>query len=197
MNSQLLTQAFLATAEMGLNRLLKTDGKAIIQLTQLATKVIAIQTSFTATDPLYVIVTEHGAYLTVHSSQVADCKIIAPAPILLQLLLTTNKEDLLASSSIIIVGKTSIAFTLGRILDSLQPDWHYELSQWVGTVTASTIINSLKAGKEQLAVTINFIKHHMSNIGTNIHFSNEIDKLAKTNPVTDLLSLLKKPFRQS
>lgn len=197
MNSPLLTQALLATAEMGLNRLLKTDSKAIIQLTHLATKVIAIQTSFTATDPLYIIVTEHGVYLTVNSSQVADCKIIAPAPILLQLLLTTNKEDLLASSSIIIVGKTSLAFTLGRILDSLQPDWHYELSQWVGTVTASTIINSLKTGKEQLAVTINFIKHHMANIGTNIHFSNEIDKLAKANPITDLLSLLKKPFRQS
>lgn len=195
--SPILTQAFLATAEEGVTRLLQTDSNAIIRLTLLIPKVIAIQSSTQPDYTLYITPTEQGVYLSTNTNLVADCKIIAPTFILLQLLLTTNKQNLLVNSNILIEGEKDLAFALCKILDDIHPDWYYELSQWFDPVVANTIINSLKASKEQLNMGINIVQQHMANLAGNIPFINGRNKLTDVNPIIDVLSSLQKYFRQS
>lgn len=195
MASSLAAQAILATAEKGLNKLLQLDPIALEQLAQLAGKVIAIH-STTPTYTFFIIFTEQGLYLCSENDATPNSRVTATTPLLFQWLLTKHKQNLIADSRLTLEGETDIVYAFCKLLDNLNPDWQYELSEWFGPAIASLMIESAKMGSQQLQVGFNFIQQQLSSFVEKVTPTMGNQALPK-NPFNDFLSLLQKKFGQS
>lgn len=141
--SILLTQAALAAAETTVNRVLRMDATVQPQLQRLAGKVIAIDIrDWTRT--LYILPSEDGLRLAAHFEADADCTLHAPAFELLRLMLSKDKSRILHGPTVDMDGDSQILMQLSDIMQNLDLDWEYELSQWLGPVATPLIGNGVR-----------------------------------------------------
>ena len=143
----MLTQFALASAESALNRLLQLDSTAPARLAPLAGKVIAIACSMPAIT-VYLIPLEAGIQLAKQWHAPADCTLSAPAPLLLKLASSTDKTRVLHHPDVSIDGNSALLMELAEIMQSLELDWEYEVSRWLGPLPTALISSHLRSRRD-------------------------------------------------
>jgi ubiquinone biosynthesis protein UbiJ len=129
----MLVRGLLAAVEHGLNRVLRMDGTALPRLARLRGKVIEIdcrEPSF----KLFILPSDQGLMLASHWAAEADCTLRAPASRLLQLAVSKDKTAVLHAPQVDLSGDSAVLIGLTNVLQDLELDWEYELSQWLGPV---------------------------------------------------------------
>lgn len=140
----MLLTAALATAELGLNRLLALDLTAQTRLARLQGKVLAIHSPSPAFT-LYLLPHDQGIRLATHWEAPADCTLTAPVSRLLNLALSRHKTEVLHSADLDLEGDSALFLELAGILQSLDLDWEYQLSKWFGPVASGLIGSHLRS----------------------------------------------------
>lgn len=194
MQHSIITQTALATLEKGINKLLMMDDAAIAQIASLEGNTITIY----STTPDYhftIIPTVEGIFLSHTNDLPVDAELTAPATLLLQLLLTKNKEAFLRNTNVSMVGNTGLIYQFFRIMDNLSPNWEEELSQWFNPALLAVITQTIKSGNQQLKQGVAFIKSQLQQL-----FDNELvqpnDREHKT-PFMVIMNSLEKRFKKS
>ncbi|MHB9796672.1 ubiquinone biosynthesis accessory factor UbiJ [Pseudomonas sp. MT3] len=141
----LLTQAMLASAEATLNRVLRLDGVALQRLGRLAGEVLEVDCQAPALR-LFILPDADGLHLAAHFEAEVDCTLRAPAGSLLQLALARDKTRVLHSPEVEMGGDSAMLLELADILQSLELDWEYEVSRWLGPVPAHLLGARLRGG---------------------------------------------------
>ncbi|WP_256576649.1 ubiquinone biosynthesis accessory factor UbiJ [Pseudomonas nitroreducens] len=141
----LLLQAALASAEATVNRVLRLDGVALKRLGRLAGKVLEVDCQAPALT-LFILPDADGLHLAAHHEAQADCTLVAPAGSLLQLALAKDKTRVLHSPEVAMGGDSAMLLELADILQSLELDWEYEVSRWLGPVPAHLLGARLRGG---------------------------------------------------
>lgn len=142
----LLTQAVLAALERGLNPILAMDAVVGRRLARLQGKVIAIDCAaprFT----LFILPAYDGLHFAAHHEAEVDCTLKAPASRLAQLALSQNKTAILHSTDVTLEGDSAALIELSDILQSLELDWEYELSRWLGPMPAALLGQFVRKGR--------------------------------------------------
>ena len=134
----MLRQALLASAEQGLNRVLRLDPTAQPRLARLAGRIIEIDCSAPAMQ-LFVLVEEDGLRLASSWAADADCRLRAPASSLVRLLVSRQKTAVLHEPQVSIDGDSGVLMSLAEVLQDLELDWEYEASRWLGPVGAQLL----------------------------------------------------------
>lgn len=134
----MLRQALLASAEQGLNRVLRLDPTALPRLARLAGRIIEIDCSAPAMQ-LFVLVEEDGLRLASSWAADADCRLRAPASSLVRLLVSRQKTAVLHEPQVSIEGDSGVLMSLAEVLQDLELDWEYEASRWLGPVGAQLL----------------------------------------------------------
>jgi ubiquinone biosynthesis protein UbiJ len=145
----MLTQFALASAEAAINRVLNLDSMAHARLLPLAGKVIAIDCTMPAFT-LYLIPLDTGIQLANQWSAPPDCTLSAPAALLLKLLSSADKTTVLHHPEVTIDGSSALLMELADIMQSLELDWEYEVSQWLGPVPTALISAQLRSSRNWL-----------------------------------------------
>lgn len=141
----LLLQAALASAEATVNRVLRLDGVALRRLGRLAGKVLEVDCQAPALK-LFILPNADGLHLAAHHEAPADCTLVAPAGSLLQLALAKDKTRVLHSPDVTMGGDSAMLLELADILQSLELDWEYEVSRWLGPVPTQLLGARLRGG---------------------------------------------------
>lgn len=141
----LFLQAALASAEATVNRVLRLDGVALRRLGRLAGKVLEVDCQAPALR-LFILPDADGLHLAAHHEAPADCTLVAPAGSLLQLALAKDKTRVLHSPEVTMGGDSAMLLELADILQSLELDWEYEVSRWLGPVPAHLLGTRLRGG---------------------------------------------------
>ncbi|MFV3329445.1 ubiquinone biosynthesis accessory factor UbiJ [Pseudomonas sp. NY15437] len=141
----LLLQAGLASAEATVNRVLRLDGVALRRLGRLAGKVLEVDCQAPALK-LFILPDADGLHLAAHHEAPADCTLVAPAGSLLQLALAKDKTRVLHSPDVTMGGDSAMLLELADILQSLELDWEYEVSRWLGPVPTQLLGARLRGG---------------------------------------------------
>lgn len=134
----MLRQALLASAEQGLNRVLRLDPTALPRLARLAGRIIEIDCSAPAMQ-LFALVEEDGLRLASSWAADADCRLRAPASSLVRLLVSRQKTAVLHEPQVSIDGDSGVLMSLAEVLQDLELDWEYEASRWLGPVGAQLL----------------------------------------------------------
>ncbi len=97
---------------------------------------------------LFILPDADGLHLAAHHEAQADCTLVAPAGSLLQLALAKDKTRVLHSPEVAMGGDSAMLLELADILQSLELDWEYEVSRWLGPcpVPAPTRARGLRGG---------------------------------------------------
>lgn len=145
----MLTQFALASAETVINRVLTLDSTAHARLLPLAGKVIAIACTMPAVT-VYLIPLDTGIQLASQWHAPADCTLSAPAPLLLKLLSSADKTSILHHPEVSIDGSSALLMELADIMQSLELDWEYEVSRWLGPVPTALVSGHLRSSRNWL-----------------------------------------------
>lgn len=140
----MLTRFALASAESALNAVLKLDSTAQTRLASLAGQVIAIVCSQPAIT-LYLIPLDDSIQLAQEWHAPADCTLTAPANLLLKLVSTADKTTVLHHPDVDLTGNSGVLMELAEILQTLELDWEYEVSRWLGPVPTALLGNQLRS----------------------------------------------------
>lgn len=143
----MLRTALLASAERGLNGVLRLDPTALRRLARLSGRIIEIQCAAPAWR-LFILVDEEGLRLASSWAADADCRLRAPAGSLLRLALSRNKTAVLHGADVEIDGDSGALMNLAEVLQDLELDWEYEVSRWLGPVGAQLLGTSLRSPVE-------------------------------------------------
>lgn len=141
----LLTQALLASAEAGVNRVLRLDGVALQRLARLSGRVLEVDCQAPALR-LFILPDGDGLHLAAQNEAEVDCTLRAPAARLLQLTLAADKTRVLHSPEVEMGGDSALLLELADILQSLELDWEYELQQWLGPLATHLLGSRLREG---------------------------------------------------
>lgn len=141
----MLTQALLAGAELGINRVLQLDAAALPRLAALQGRVIAIDCNSPRFE-LHVLPGADGLRLAAGWQGDVHCRLIAPAGALLRLALATDKTAVLHGPDLELHGDSGLLLELAGILQDLQLDWEYELSRWLGPLATQLLSSNLRSG---------------------------------------------------
>lgn len=153
----MLTQALLATAEHGLNRVLKLDSTALPRLAALRGKVIAIDCQAPQLS-LYLLPDGEGVRLASDWQAAADCRLQAPASSLVQLLLSTEKTAILHQPQVELLGDAQPLMELASVLQDLNLDWEHELSLWLGPVAAGLLGSQVRSAARWGSNSVNSLR---------------------------------------
>ena len=145
----MLTQFALASAESTLNRLLSLDSTAQARLSPLAGQVIAIVCTQPALT-LYLIPLNTGIQLATQWHAPADCTLCAPATLLLKLITSADKTSVLHHPNVTLDGQSAVLMELADILQSLELDWEYEVSRWLGPLPTALLSGHLRSSRDWL-----------------------------------------------
>ncbi|WP_437882533.1 ubiquinone biosynthesis accessory factor UbiJ [Pseudomonas sp. LRF_L74] len=137
----MFSQALLATAEHGLDRVLRMDSTALPRLARLQGKVIRIEASAFS---LYLLPSAEGLRLASHWEH-ADCTLRAPNASLLRLALGKHKTAVLHEPEVELEGDSAALLDLAAILQDLELDWEFEVSQWLGPVASQLLSGHLRS----------------------------------------------------
>ena len=140
----MLLRGLLASVENGVNRILRLDSTAMARLQPLTGKVIAVEC---AAPPLqlFILPSDEGLLLATQWAAEADCTLRAPASSLLHLALSRNKTAILHSPEVELEGDSAVLMELAAVLQDLELDWEYELSNWIGPVATALIGGHLRS----------------------------------------------------
>ena len=139
----MLQLAVLATAERGINRVLRLDPTAQPRLARLGGRVIEIDCT-TPAWRLFILADGEGLRLASDWGGEADCRLRAPASSLAHLALSRNKTAVLHSPEVEIDGDSALLMQLAEVLQDLELDWEYEVSRWLGPVAGQLLGSSLR-----------------------------------------------------
>ena len=159
--SSLLIQAVLAAAETGINRVLRLDGTALPRLRRLSAKVIEVDC---LSPPLRVFILPAGDGLHFagqHEAEV-DCTLRAPAGNLLHLALARDKTRVLHSPEVSMDGDSAALLELAGILQSLELDWEYELSRWLGPLATQVLGSGLRDASRWSAQSLHSLRLNLA-----------------------------------
>lgn len=145
----MLTQFALANAETAINRVLRLDSTAHARLAPLAGRVIAIVCNRPAIT-LYLIPLESGLQLAKEWHAPADCTLTAPADLLLKLVTSADKSAVLHHPDVDLDGNSGVLMELADILQSLELDWEYEVSRWLGPLPTALLSSHLRSRRDWL-----------------------------------------------
>ena len=140
----MLLRGLLASVENGVNRILRLDSTAMARLQPLTGKVIAVEC---AAPPLqlFILPSDEGLLLATQWAADADCTLRAPASSLLRLVLSKDKTAVLHSPEVDLEGDSHALMALAQVLQDLELDWEYELSNWIGPVATALIAGHLRS----------------------------------------------------
>ena len=145
----MLIQFAMASAETAINRVLSLDSTASARLAPLAGKVIAVACRMPAIT-LYLIPLETGIQLAKEWHAPADCTLSAPANLLLKLVTSADKSAVLHHPDVDLEGNSAVLMELADILQSLELDWEYEVSRWLGPLPTALLSGHLRSGRDWL-----------------------------------------------
>lgn len=157
----MLIQALLATAEQGLRRILSLDSTALARLAKLQGKVIAVECSNPPLN-LFLLPGVDGLRLAAQWQTSADCTLRAPATRLLQLLVSQDKTSILHTAEVDLSGDSSVMLELAEILQSLELDWEYQLSRWLGPVASQLISSNLRSTAQWTGSSIEHLRQNLA-----------------------------------
>jgi ubiquinone biosynthesis protein UbiJ len=139
----MLINGLLASAEHGINRVLRMDSTALPRLDRLSGKVIAIE----CTRPvfhLHVLPSDDGLMLAANWEGGADVTLRASAASLMRLATSKDKNAVLHGPDVELDGESGVLLELVGVLQDLDLDWEYELQRWLGPVAAPLIGGHLR-----------------------------------------------------
>lgn len=139
----MLLAGLLASAEHGLNRVLRLDSTVLPRLAALEGRVIEIDCVQPALK-VFVLPDEEGLMLAAHWEGEVDCTLRAPAGRLAQLALAKDKTAVLHSPQVELHGDSAVLLDLFGIVQDLELDWEYELQRWLGPVPTALIAGHLR-----------------------------------------------------
>ncbi len=154
----MFNQLILAAAEAGFNAILRTDPVSLNKLGQLKGNCIEI-CCLQPQLQLYLLVHEHEVQLASHWDEEADCRLSASASQLISLLVSQNKSAILHQPGVSIDGNSSILSSLTEILDDMQLDWEFQISQWLGPLASSLISSHLRSRAAWLKSGASSLQH--------------------------------------
>jgi len=157
----MLIQALLAAAEQGLRQVLSLDSTALARLVSLQGKVIAIDCPSPPLS-LYLLPGIDGLRLASQWQAEADCTLKAPATRLLQLLLSADKTAVLHAADVDLSGDSGVMLDLADILQSLELDWEYQLSRWLGPVGGQLLGSNLRATAQWTNSSLGQLRHNFA-----------------------------------
>ncbi|MEQ7918773.1 SCP2 sterol-binding domain-containing protein [Xanthomonas sp. WHRI 1810A] len=134
----MLLRGLLASAEYGINRVLRMDSTALPRLDRLSGKVIAVVCTSPAFQ-LFILPSDDGLMLASNWDAGADCTLRAPAASLVRLALSKDKTAVLHGPDVELDGESGVLLDLVGVLQDLDLDWEYELSRWLGPVASPLI----------------------------------------------------------
>ncbi len=140
----MLLAGWLASVELGLNRVLRLDSTALPRLAQLNGKVIAVDCRSPALQ-MFIVPSDEGLMLAAHWAADADCTLRAPASSLLALAVSKDKTAVLHGPEVELDGDSGVLLALASVLQDLELDWEYELSRWLGPVAAQLLGGHLRS----------------------------------------------------
>jgi ubiquinone biosynthesis protein UbiJ len=153
----MISQALLAAAERGINRILALDGTAQARLAGLSGKVIEIDCAAPAVR-LFILPHAEGLRLARQWAAPADCVLRAPASTLLRLAGSRQKTALLHRPDVQIDGDSGVLMELSAVLQGLELDWEYELSRWIGPVASHFVGSRLRGASHWAEQSIDSLR---------------------------------------
>ncbi|HEY0289556.1 MAG TPA: SCP2 sterol-binding domain-containing protein [Pseudomonas sp.] len=157
----MLINGLLASAEHGINRVLRMDSTALPRLDRLSGKVIAVQCTSPAFH-LFILPSDEGLMLASHWEAGADCTLRAPAASLMRLALSKDKTAVLHSPEVELEGESAVLLELTGVLQDLDLDWEYELSRWLGPVASSLLGGRLRSGANWTRDSLASLSHNLA-----------------------------------
>ncbi|WP_268799189.1 ubiquinone biosynthesis accessory factor UbiJ [Pseudomonas huanghezhanensis] len=157
----MLVRGLLASAEHGINRVLRLDSTALPRLDRLSGKVIAVE----CTSPVFhvfILPSDEGLMLASHWDAGADCTLRAPAASLARLALSKDKTAVLHGPDVELDGESGVLLDLVGVLQDLDLDWEYELSRWLGPVASPLIGAHLRSGASWTRDTASSLSHNLA-----------------------------------
>lgn len=145
----MLNQFALASAETAINQVLSLDSTAQARLRPLTGKVIAIACTMPAMT-IYLIPLDTGIQLAHQWSAPADCTLSAPAPLLLKLLSSADKTRVLHHPEVSLDGNSALLMAFADIMQSLELDWEYAVSRWLGPLATALLSGQLRSSRHWL-----------------------------------------------
>lgn len=138
----MLTLALLAGVERGINRILALDSTALPRLARLNGRVIAVESPALQ---LFILADGQGLRLASQWAGAVDCTLRAPASALLRLALAKDKQAVLHAPEVDLDGDSGALMELAGVLQDLDLDWEYQLSQWLGPVPTALLAGHLRS----------------------------------------------------
>ena len=157
----MLIRGLLASAEHGINRVLRMDSTALPRLDRLSGKVIAVH----CTSPvfhLFILPSDEGLMLASNWEAGADCTLRAPIASLIRLALSKDKTAVLHSPQVELDGESAVLLDLVGVLQDLDLDWEYELSRWLGPVASPLIGAHLRSRANWTRDTASSLSHNLA-----------------------------------
>ncbi|SDU29743.1 ubiquinone biosynthesis protein UbiJ [Pseudomonas pohangensis] len=157
----MLIQALLAAAEQGLRQVLSLDSTALARLGKMQGKVIAIEC---ASPPLnlFLLPGNDGLRLAAHWQASADCTLKAPASRLLQLALAQDKSAVLHADDVDLSGDSAVMLELADLLQTLELDWEYQLSRWLGPVGGQLLGSNLRSTAQWTSSSLGHLRDNLA-----------------------------------
>jgi ubiquinone biosynthesis protein UbiJ len=157
----MLIRGLLASAEHGINRVLRMDSTALPRLDRLSGKVIAVECTSPAFH-LFILPSDEGLMLASNWDAGADCTLRAPAASLIRLALSKDKTAVLHSPEVELEGESAVLLELVGVLQDLDLDWEYELSRWLGPVASPLIGAHLRSRASWTRDTASSLSHNLA-----------------------------------
>jgi len=129
----MLRAALLASAERGINSVLRLDPTALPRLARLSGRIIEVDCTAPAWR-LFILADDDGLRLAPQWGSEPDCRLRASATSLIRLATSRNKTAVLHGPDVEIEGDSGLLIGLAEILQDLELDWEYEVSRWLGPV---------------------------------------------------------------
>lgn len=141
----MLTRPVLAAVERSLKLALDRDPLTARRLAALEGKTILIQ----ARDPawqLYLQPGVDGIRLAMDSPADPDCSLSAPTRLLVQLLISEQRQRLLQDPQLQLGGDSQVLVSLQNAVADLRLDGEAELARWLGPVAGHTLAGVARSG---------------------------------------------------
>jgi len=157
----MLISGLLASAEHGINRVLRMDSTALPRLDRLSGKVIAVQCTTPAFD-LHILPSDEGLMLAANWDGGADVTLRAPAASLMRLAVSKDKNAVLHGPEVELDGESAVLLELVAVLQDLDLDWEYELQRWLGPVATPLIGAHLRNSARMTRDSIASLSHNLA-----------------------------------
>ena len=100
--------------------------------------------------------------LAAHWQASADCTLKAPASRLLQLALAQDKSAVLHADDVDLSGDSAVMLELADLLQTLELDWEYQLSRWLGPVGGQLLGSNLRSTAQWTSSSLGHLRDNLA-----------------------------------